>query len=61
MKNFDHDIMWLTLENIVILCVICFLVWLTGSGWWILLAFFMNTTGERYRRTSIDKAADNEQ
>ena len=31
MKN--YDMMWYTIENIVILVVICFLVWLTGSAW----------------------------
>jgi hypothetical protein len=29
MKN--SDMMWYTVENIVILVAICFLVWLTGS------------------------------
>lgn len=45
MKN--TDIIWYTLENIVILVVICFLVWLTGSAWWVLLVFLMNVTSER--------------
>jgi len=46
MKN--TDIIWYTLENIVILVVICFLVWLTGSAWWVLLIFLMNNvTSER--------------
>lgn len=45
MKN--TDIIWYTLENIVILVVICFLVWLTGSAWWVLLVFLMNATSER--------------
>ena len=45
MKN--YDMMWYTIENIVILVVICFLVWLTGSAWWALLVFLMNTTSER--------------
>ena len=30
MKN--ADMMWYTIENIVILVVICFLVWMTGSA-----------------------------
>ena len=45
MKN--YDMMWYTIENIVILVVICFLVWMTGSAWWALLVFLMNTTSER--------------
>ena len=45
MKN--ADMMWYTIENIVILVVICFLVWMTGSAWWALLVFLMNTTSER--------------
>ena len=45
MKN--SDMMWYTIENIVILVVICFLVWMTGSVWWALLVFLMNTTSER--------------
>lgn len=36
------DIGWAVLENIVIVAAICFLVWLTGSAWWALLAVFLN-------------------
>lgn len=45
MKN--ADMMWYTVENCVILVAICFLVWLTGSVWWVLLIFLMNSTSER--------------
>ena len=34
---------WAALENIAILAAICFLVWVTGSGWWALLMLFCNT------------------
>lgn len=54
MKN--SDMMWYTIENIVILAVICFLVWLTGSAWWVLLVFLMNVTSERKtKNASSDK------
>ena len=54
MKN--SDMMWYTVENIVILVAICFLVWLTGSVWWVLLVFLMNTTFERKtKNASSDK------
>ncbi len=33
---------WMVIENIAILASVCFLVWLTGSGWWVLMAMFMN-------------------
>lgn len=38
---------WLYIENIAILAAICFLVWLTGSGWWALLLLACNTTTAR--------------
>ena len=38
MSNFG----WAVIENIAILGAICFLVWLTESAWWVLLAMFMN-------------------
>ena len=54
MKN--TDMMWYTVENCVILVAICFLVWLTGSAWWVLLVFLMNTTTERKtKNASSDK------
>ena len=56
MKN--TDIIWYTLENIVILVVICFLVWLTGSAWWVLLVFLMNVTSERKTKNASDDQQD---
>ena len=55
MKN--ADMMWYTIENIVILVVICFLVWLTGSAWWVLLVFLMNnvTSERKIKNASGDK------
>ena len=55
MKN--YDMMWYTVENIVILVVICFLVWLTGSAWWVLLVFLMNnvTSERKIKNASGDK------
>ena len=55
MKN--YDMMWYTVENIVILVVICFLVWLTGSAWWVLLVFLMNnvTSERKIKNVSGDK------
>ena len=54
MKN--ADMMWYTIENIVILAVICFLVWLTGSAWWVLLVFLMKVVSERKtKNVSSDK------
>ena len=48
--------MWYTVENCVILVAICFLVWLTGSAWWVLLVFLMNMTTERKtKNASSDK------
>ena len=37
------DWAWAVVENIAVLVAICFLVWLTGSGWWALLVLFINT------------------
>ena len=37
------DFAWAVIENIAILCAACFLIWLTGSGWWILLCVLCNT------------------
>ncbi len=36
------DVAWAVLENIAILSAICFLVWLTSSGWWVLLVLLCN-------------------
>ena len=33
---------WAVVENIALLAAMCFLVWLTGSGWWVLLLLFAN-------------------
>lgn len=33
---------WAFIENIAIFAAICFLVWLTKSGWWALMLFFCN-------------------
>lgn len=43
MSNFG----WAVIENIAILAAICFLVWLTESGWWALLAMFMNVRADK--------------
>jgi len=52
----SSDIIWYTIENIAILVAICFLVWLTGSAWWVLLVFLMNMTTERKtKNASSDK------
>ena len=56
MKN--ADMMWYTTENIVILVVICFLVWLTDSAWWVLLVFLMNTTFERKSKNASGDKQD---
>jgi hypothetical protein len=37
------DIGWAVLENIVIVCAICFLIWLTNSYWWALFILFGNS------------------
>jgi hypothetical protein len=36
------DYGWLVLENVALLGAMCFLVWLTGSYWWVLLLLFTN-------------------
>lgn len=52
----NSDMIWYTIENIAILVAICFLVWLTGSAWWVLLVFLMNMTTERKtKNASSDK------
>ena len=56
MKN--YDMMWYTIENIVILVAICFLVWLTSSAWWVLLVFLMNTTTERKTKNALSDKQD---
>ena len=56
MKN--ADMMWYTIENMVILVVICFLVWLTGFVWWVLLVFLMNVTSERETKNASDDQQD---
>ncbi len=35
---------WAIVENVALLTAICFLVWLTGSGWWALLLLLSNYT-----------------
>jgi hypothetical protein len=45
------DIGWMVLENIAILAVICFLVWSTGSGWWVLLVLGMNSFTRKQKGT----------
>jgi hypothetical protein len=37
-----NNLGWAVLENIALLAASCFLIWLTGSGWWVLLLMFMN-------------------
>jgi len=34
---------WAFIENICILAAVCFLVWLTGSGCWVLLTLMANS------------------
>lgn len=33
---------WAYIENVAILAVMAFLVWATGSGWWVLLLLLAN-------------------
>jgi hypothetical protein len=36
------DYGWSIVENIALLAAMCFLVWLTGSGWWALMLLLAN-------------------
>ena len=36
------DYGWSIVENIALLVAMCFLVWLTGSGWWALMLLWAN-------------------
>lgn len=42
------------IENIVLILAMCFLVWLTGSGWWCLMLLGCNSSAKAVESDAQD-------